>query len=62
MVRVRVRGWEKHYANESPHKDRNQGVCVCVCKGHIKMVKYSSCGVCISSAVFLIVLGPRKKN
>lgn len=56
MVRVRVWGWEKHDGNESPHKD---SISVCVCGGGeevtLKMVKYSCCSVCISSAVFLIV-------
>ena len=30
MVRVRVTGWAIHYSCESPHKDRNTRVCVCM--------------------------------
>lgn len=31
MVRVRLRGWVIHSANESPHKNSSTRVCVCVC-------------------------------
>lgn len=31
MVKVGIRGWGLHYADECPHKDGCTNLCMCVC-------------------------------